>query len=171
MVPAGAAQTRPMTNTPPEKIAPARAALIGLAVGVGAALLAETLGWLLNVLLVSVQSDEVVGANIGAGMAAAIVAALAAPALALLLLRLTRVPRPLAVVLYSLPLYIVLSMASPSAGTFLDLWLWERFPDFATATSPWVPWYLMTAIALSVAIALSALLVTRSHGRRDPAHA
>ncbi|WP_049578157.1 hypothetical protein [Nocardiopsis sp. SBT366] len=160
-----------MTNTTPEETSPTRAALLGLAVGVGGALLAEGLGWLLNTLLVTVQSDEVVGANIGAGLAATAVATLAAPALALLLLRLTRVPRPLAVVLYSLPLYIVLTVASTNAATYLDLWLWDRFPDFATATSPWVPWYLVTVLSLGVAVALSALLVTRSHGRRDPARA
>lgn len=158
-----------MTKTTPEAISPIRAALLGLAVGVGAALLAEGLGFLLSTLLVAFQSDEVVGANIGAGMAARAVTALSAPALALLLLRLTRVPRPLAVVLYSLPLYLVLTVLSTNAAIHLDFWLWDRFPDFANATSPWVPWYLMTLVSLPVSVALAALLTTRSRRNRDTA--
>ncbi|WP_431870665.1 hypothetical protein [Nocardiopsis eucommiae] len=158
-----------MTKTTPEAISPLRAALLGLAAGAGAALLAEGLGFLVSTLLVAVQSDEVVGANIGAGLAAGAVTLLVAPALALLLLRLTRVPRPLAVVLYSLPLYLVLSVAASSGAIVLETWLWDRFPDLADLTSPWVPWYLLTLVSLPLPVALAALLTTRSRGTRDTA--
>ncbi|MFE9246569.1 hypothetical protein [Nocardiopsis sp. NPDC006938] len=157
-----------MTNTTPAST-PARAALLGLAAGAGAALVAEGLGWLVSTGLVATQSDDVVGANIGAGMAGMTVALLVAPALALLLLRLARTPRPLAAVLYSLPLYLLLTMVGTSAAIPLETWLWDRFPGLAAATSPWLPWHLITVLTLAASLALTSLLTSRSRGAGAPA--
>jgi hypothetical protein len=57
--------------------------------------------------MVAALEDEVIGANIGAGMVAVLLPFLLGPLLAWPLLRLFRVARPGPAVLVSLPLYLV----------------------------------------------------------------
>lgn len=149
-----------MTHTPPEAVTPLRAALLGLLAGAGAALLAMILGWLTVAIATGFRSDDVIGANIGAGLAAMSVILLAAPFLAWPFLRWLRLPHPLLAALLSIPTHIVLFLGSTGLSASAEDWLWDRYPAFAEATSPAVPWFLVEFLVITVSVALPAFLTS-----------
>lgn len=152
-------------NRTPAPVSPLRALLLGLTAGVGAGLIALALGRLTLTLVVELTSDEVVGADIGAGLIAMAVTLAAAPILAWFLLRLVRLPMPLATALFSVPFHLAFAVLLLSVGPAVEDLLWDRAPGFAEATSPVVPWYLLDLVGIALAVALSALSVALWHRR------
>lgn len=159
MVRRSADQTEAVNRTSFAPVSPLRALLLGLAAGTGAGLIALALGRLTLTLVVELTSDEVVGANIGAGLIAMAVTLAAGPLLAWFLLRLVRLPMPLETALLSVPFHLAFAVLLLSAGPAVEGLLWDHAPGVAEATSPAVPWYVLDIAGIALAVALSALLV------------
>jgi hypothetical protein len=118
------------------------------------------LGWITVVTVAGSRADDVIGVDIGAGLAAMAVVLLAAPCLAWLLLRWLRMPHPLLAALLSIPTHIFLFVVSTNVLVSVEDWLWARYSAFAEATSPAVPWFLVEFLAITVSVALSAFLTS-----------
>jgi hypothetical protein len=134
------------TPTPAIPSAP-RTALLGASAAVAAALLAHGIGWTAGSLMVAALEDEVIGANIGAGMVAVLLPFLLGPLLAWPLLRLFRVARPGPAVLVSLPLYLV----------WAGVLLWGG-PLAVDPVREWA-YALADAAGLAAAVVAGALLI------------
>ncbi|WP_285759886.1 hypothetical protein [Nocardiopsis ansamitocini] len=158
-----------MISTPFAPVSPLRSFLTGFAAGTGAAFGASLLGGLVTALIAAYMSEDVVGANIGAGLAGTATVIVIAPILAWLLLRLAKAASPLLTAVLSFPVQLVLLMVATSAGIAVDDWLWTSAPALAEAVPTMVPFVVMDVIAIGVSVAIAALAVNWFRSRRTSA--
>lgn len=154
-----------MNRAPSAPVGPLPALLLGLTAGVGAGLLAVFLGLISHELVPAFSSEDVVGADIGAGLIAMAVTLVGAPFSAWPLSRLFRLPHPLAMALLSLPFHLAFAVVLLSVAPAVEDLLRKRASGFAEATSPALPWYALDIVGIALAVALSALLVALRHRR------